>query len=86
MPLVTGSRHILTVVVKRTSLNLDLDLVREAADVLGTDRTTDTIHGALADVVQRRRRRSLTEHEFPGLTLDSLDEMRRPRAAANRSR
>jgi Arc/MetJ family transcription regulator len=72
--------------VKRTSLNLDLELVREAAGVLGTDRTTDTIHEALADVVRRRRRRSLARHEFPGLTLDSLGEMRRPRAPVKRSR
>jgi Arc/MetJ family transcription regulator len=64
-------------VVKRTSLNLDLDLVREAADALGTSRTTDTIHGALAEVVQRRRRRSLSKYEFPGLTLGSLEKMRR---------
>jgi Arc/MetJ family transcription regulator len=72
--------------VKRTSLNLDLELVRQAAEVLGTDRTTDTIHGALSDVVTRQRRRALAEHEFPGLTLESLAEMRKPRATLKRSR
>lgn len=70
--------------VKRTSLNLDLDLVREAAGVLGTDRTTDTIHSALADVVQRERRRALTSYDLPGLTLRSLRARRRPRASVKR--
>jgi Arc/MetJ family transcription regulator len=33
---------------KRTTIDLDQDLVREAAAVLGTTRTTDTIHAALS--------------------------------------
>ncbi len=33
--------------VKRTSLNLDLKLVAEARDELGTKNTTDTVHAAL---------------------------------------
>ena len=44
---------------KHTTIDLDADLVREAADVLGTTRTTDTIHAALAEVVNQRRRLSL---------------------------
>ena len=47
--------------VKRTSLNLELDLVREARAVLGTTGTTDTIHRALEDVVRRERLKALAE-------------------------
>jgi Arc/MetJ family transcription regulator len=31
-------------VVKRTNINLDMDLVEQAAEELGTRRTTDTVH------------------------------------------
>jgi len=50
--------------VKRTSLNLQLDLVAEARAILNTKGTTDTIHRALEDVVRRERLRRLTEHRF----------------------
>lgn len=65
--------------VKRTSLNLDMDLVGEAKRELGTKRTTDTVHEALREIVDRAKRRRLAEHDFPGLTPESLEEMRRPR-------
>jgi Arc/MetJ family transcription regulator len=51
-------------VVKRTSLNLDLDLVAEARSVLGSNGTTDTIHRALEDVVRREKLRRLAEYDF----------------------
>jgi len=51
-------------VIKRTSLNLELDLVAAARDVLGSNGTTDTIHRALEDVVWREKLRRLTEHRF----------------------
>jgi Arc/MetJ family transcription regulator len=63
-------------VVKRTNINLDMDLVREAAHELGTERTTDTVHGALRDVVARARRARLAERDFPDLTPEALDELR----------
>ena len=50
--------------VKRTSLNLELDLVAEAREILGSSGTTDTIHRALEDVVRRERLRRLSEHRF----------------------
>jgi Arc/MetJ family transcription regulator len=46
---------------KHTTIDLDQELVREAASVLGTTRTTDTVHAALSDVVRRRRRQDLFE-------------------------
>lgn len=65
--------------VKRTNINLDADLVQEAADVLGTTRTTDTVHQALREVVALAARRRLAANDFPELTLESLEAMRAPR-------
>jgi hypothetical protein len=65
---------------KHTTIDLDADLVRAAADVLGTTRTTDTIHAALADVVNRRRRASLLSIDNT-LALDDLAEIRSHRFA-----
>jgi Arc/MetJ family transcription regulator len=51
-------------VIKRTSLNLDLDLVAAAREVMGTNGTTDTVHRALEDVVRREKLRRLAEWTF----------------------
>jgi len=51
-------------VVKRTSLNLDLDLVAQAREVLGTNGTTDTVHRALAEVVRDFHLRRLARRVF----------------------
>lgn len=64
--------------VKRTNLNLDMDLVAQAARVLGTVRTTDTVHEALRDVIARARRVRLAARDFGDLTPEALEEMRRP--------
>lgn len=65
--------------IKRTSLNLDLDLVADARGVLGTSGTTDTVHEALREVVRRERLRRLAEWTFDDLTPEVLEELRRPR-------
>jgi Arc/MetJ family transcription regulator len=62
--------------VKRTSLNLDLELVAEAREVLGTTGPTDTIRRALEDVVRRERLRALTQERFDGLTPEALNQLR----------
>ena len=67
---------------KRTSMNLDVALVREAAIVLGTERTTDTVHQAMREVVARAKRRRLASRELPDLTPETVEEMRRPRTTA----
>jgi Arc/MetJ family transcription regulator len=67
---------------KHTTINLDQDLVREAQGVLGTSQVTETIHLALAEVVNREKRRRLLEMEFPGLTSESLERLRQNRFAA----
>ena len=64
--------------IRRTSLNLDFDLVAQAREVLSTRGTTETIHRALADVVQRDALRELADWR-PDLTLEELEELRSPR-------
>jgi Arc/MetJ family transcription regulator len=61
-------RCILWDMVKRTNINLDMDLVHEAAHELGTHRTTDTVHQALREVVARARRARLAQRDFEDLT------------------
>lgn len=66
---------------KHTTLDLDQDLVSEAAAILGTRRTTDTVHAALREVAARQRRAMLARHDFPDLTPEALAAMRAPRQA-----
>jgi Arc/MetJ family transcription regulator len=65
--------------VRRTTINLDSELVADAREVLKTRNTTDTVHDALRDVVRRERLKRLTEWELEGLTLEGIKEMRRSR-------
>ena len=60
---------------KRTTIELDMDLVREAGRVLGTAKVTDTVHAALGEVVRRRRRLALVGF-VPAIDLGDLDQMR----------
>jgi Arc/MetJ family transcription regulator len=71
-----------TTTIKRTNINLDKALVDEAAAVLGTAQTTETVHAALRDVVDRATRQRLAERDFAALTPSALGEMRRPRKLA----
>jgi Arc/MetJ family transcription regulator len=61
-----------------TTLDLDRDLLEEAAQALRTTRTTDTVHAALRDVVMRQRRARLARRDFSNLEA-LLPEMRAPR-------
>ena len=63
--------------VKRTSLNLDLDLLNEAKQILDTRETTETIHRALAEVVRQARLRRLSARRFD-LTDGELKQLRTP--------
>jgi len=65
--------------VKRTSLNLDLNLVGEARQVLGSNGTTDTIHRALEEVVRGEKLRRLAERTFDDLTPEALEQLRKTR-------
>jgi len=68
--------------VKRTSMNLDRDLVREAADALGTEGATATVHAAMREVLDVRLRVGLVDGIIDGTipvpTSEELEEMRRP--------
>ena len=60
---------------KRTSLNLDLELVGRAREVLGSNGTTETIHRALEEVVRQEKLRRLATRDF-----SEYDEAERRRA------
>ena len=64
-------------VIKRTSLNLDFDLLNEAKEILRTEETTETIHRALEDVVRQARLRRLVARSFV-LSDEELDALRTP--------
>lgn len=68
--------------IKRTNINLDTGLVDAAAAVLGTARTTDTVHAALRAVIDRAARERLAQRDFGDLTPDVLEQLRRPRQPA----
>jgi Arc/MetJ family transcription regulator len=63
-------------------MNLDRELVTQAADVLGTTGATETVHAAMTEVVRSARRRRLAARDMPDLTPAALDELRRPRTGA----
>jgi Arc/MetJ family transcription regulator len=67
-----------------TTINLDQELLRQAAEALGTTRKTDTVHAALREVVARRRRRWLADRDLAGLA-DALPSLRRPRGETESS-
>jgi Arc/MetJ family transcription regulator len=69
---------------RHTTLNLDDELVADAARTLGTNGTTDTVHAALREVVARQRRRMLVDLDFPDLTAEALSQMRASRAFQKR--
>jgi Arc/MetJ family transcription regulator len=64
--------------VKRTTINLEAELVAQACEVLKTRNTTDTVHGALREVIRRDRLRRLAERDW-GMAPDELKELRRSR-------
>lgn len=64
-----------------TTLDLDRDLLHQAAEALGTARTTETVHAALREVVARRQRAWLARRDFSELET-SLPDLRATRRAA----
>ncbi len=63
--------------IRRTSINLDLDLVEEARTVLGTKTTTDTVHAALRDAVRKERLERLSKRRWDHMPEGWVDELRR---------
>jgi Arc/MetJ family transcription regulator len=63
---------------KHTTIDLDMVLVGEAAIALETKRVSETVHAALKEVVDARRRLRLMDLD-PDLTLERLADDRRGR-------
>ena len=57
-------------------MNLDRELVRQAAEALGTKTATETVHRALQEVVSRQHRIALTRYTFEELSGDKLERLR----------
>ena len=76
------ARGVSEATIRRTNINLDADLVDAAASVLGTVRTTDTVHAALRDVVARAARERLARRDYADLTPAALDRLRQTRRPA----
>lgn len=64
---------------KHTTVNLDRELVRAAAEILGTSSIISTVHAALAQVVERDKRSWLARYPLPDLTPEALGVQRRVR-------
>jgi Arc/MetJ family transcription regulator len=60
--------------VRRTSINLDFELVEKAKQALGTSGTTETVHKALQEVWRREAARQLAEWHPD---IDDIEEFRR---------
>lgn len=63
---------------KHTTIDLDMRLVGEAALVLETKQINETIHAALREVIDTRRRLALLDL-VPDLSLESLSADRQGR-------
>lgn len=66
---------------RHTTLNLDVKLLEEAQSVLGTKQTTETIHRALREIVDRDKRQRLLEMGTGDLTPQRLSEVRKNRCS-----
>jgi hypothetical protein len=62
-------------------MNLDKALVAQAAEVLGTRGSTETVHAARESVDTRARRPRLASRDLPDLTPETLAEIRAGRTA-----
>lgn len=56
-------------------MNLRLDLVARAREVLGTNGTTDTVNRALEEIVRREKLRRLSTWTFEHLTDEELERL-----------
>jgi Arc/MetJ family transcription regulator len=68
--------------LRHTNIDLDIQLVEEAAALLGTRRISDTVNAAMRDVVGRAHRRGLAQRDlFDDVQPAEFDALRSPRAA-----
>jgi len=76
--LVPSERRHIIARVRRTSLNLDFELVEKARGELGTNGTTDTVHRALDEVVKRAAITRLLEMRFDSMSNDEIERLSDP--------
>jgi Arc/MetJ family transcription regulator len=69
--------------VRRTTINLNLDLVAEAQRVLGEKTATGAIHKALRNEVRRAELAGIADWDLSDLSLEKIKEMRAPRTDAD---
>lgn len=58
---------------RRTTMNIDHDLVAKAQEILGTDTATSTVHRALEDVIRQFHISQLLDWDFGGMTNDDIE-------------
>jgi hypothetical protein len=63
--------------IRRTSLNLDLGIVAEAREILGTNGTTATVRAALEDVIVRDKLRRLAARTYEDVTPEEFEQLER---------
>jgi Arc/MetJ family transcription regulator len=63
--------------MRRTTIEVDDELLDQARRVLGTRGLRDTVHVALAEVVRAARRRALADRLATGRGLDLDEEIAR---------
>lgn len=64
---------------RRVTLNVDEQHLRAAGEALGTTSMTETINRSLEQVVRAWHREQLGRRRFEDLTLEVLQEIRKPR-------
>lgn len=64
---------------RRTTIDLDHELVAAASLALQTRRIVDTVHAALEEAVARQRRAQLVQMPLPDLTPASVEAIRASR-------
>jgi Arc/MetJ family transcription regulator len=68
------------VATKRTTMLLDTELMDEAAEILGTEKATDTVRASLMQTVRREHLRNLAAWEMPDTAEAELARQREWRA------
>jgi Arc/MetJ family transcription regulator len=70
---------------KRTTMDLDMTLVSEVAAILHTRSVNETVHGALREAIESRRRMFLADLDL-SLTTEQLEADRTGRVFAPKPR
>jgi Arc/MetJ family transcription regulator len=64
---------------RRTTMNIDHELVAQAQELLHTDNATSTVHAALSRVIRQFRLEQAAELRFPDGFWEETKARRQPR-------